>query len=252
MGEFDGRVAIVTGASAGIGRAAAVAFSREGARVVIAARRDIECEETLALVQQAGGHGTYVRTDVRREDEVAELVSRTLETYGRLDYAFNNAGIEGMLGPITEQTEANFRAVFDINVLGVMLCMKHELPPMQKQGAGVVVNCASVGGLVGFASASVYSASKHAVIGLTRSAALEMAHSGVRINALSPSATNTSMFARFTGHDAGIQREVAQSIPMERIGEVEEMAGAVLFLCSDRATFLTGQSITVDGGLTAQ
>ena len=203
-------------------------------------------------MQQVGGKGTYVRTDVTRENEVAALVSRTLQRYGRLDYAFNNAGIEGMLGPVTEQTEANFRAVFDINVLGVMLCMKHELPPMQKQGTGVIVNCASVGGLVGFAGASVYSASKHAVIGLTRSVALETAHGGVRINALSPSATNTAMFARFTSHDSAIQREVARTIPMGRIGDVEEMAGAVLFLCSNRATFLTGQSITVDGGLTAQ
>lgn len=252
MSEFDGKVAIGTGASAGIGRAAAIAFAREGARVVIAARRQAECEQTLALVEQAGGNGSYVRTDVTREDEVAALVSRTLHTYGRLDFAFNNAGIEGTLGPVTGQTEANFRAVFDINVLGVMLCMKHELPPMQKQGAGVIVNCASVGGLVGFAGASVYSASKHAVIGLTRSVALETARSGVRINALSPSATDTSMFARFTSHDSATQREVAQSIPMGRIGKVEEMAGAVLFLCSDRANFLTGQSITVDGGLTAQ
>lgn len=252
MSEFERKVAIVTGASGGIGRATAVAFAREGASVVIAARREAECAETLALMQQVGGKGTYVRTDVTRENEVAALVSRTLQRYGRLDYAFNNAGIEGMLGPVTEQTEANFRAVFDINVLGVMLCMKHELPPMQKQGTGVIVNCASVGGLVGFAGASVYSASKHAVIGLTRSVALETAHGGVRINALSPSATNTAMFARFTSHDSAIQREVARTIPMGRIGDVEEMAGAVLFLCSNRATFLTGQSITVDGGLTAQ
>lgn len=252
MSEFDGKVAIVTGASAGIGRAAAIAFAREGTRVVIAARRETECAQTLALSTQAGGRGTYVRTDVTREDEVAALVSHALKTYGRLDFAFNNAGIEGRLGPVTEQTEANFRAVFDVNVLGVMLCMKHELPPMLKQGAGVIVNCASVGGLVGFAGASVYSASKHAVIGLTRSVALETARSGVRINALSPSATDTSMFARFTSHDSALQHEVAQSIPMGRIGAVDEMAGAVLFLCSSRATFLTGQSITVDGGLTAQ
>ncbi len=252
MGEFDGKVAIVTGASSGIGRAAAVAFAREGARVVVVARREAECAGTVALIEQAGGQGMYVCADVSREAEVAQIVNRTLTAYGRLDFAFNNAGIEGVLGPVTEQTEENYDATFAVNVKGVLFCMKHEIPPMLKQGAGVIVNCASVGGMVGFPGASVYSASKHAVLGLTRSAALETARHGVRINAVSPCATDTSMFERFTGHDPSVQGEIAQSIPMGRVGLAEEMAGAVLFLCSNRATFMAGQSVTVDGGLTAQ
>lgn len=252
MNEFDGKVVIITGGSSGIGRATAIAFAREGAIVVIAARREADGEETLALIEQAGAKGMFLRLDVSREADVKHLVDRTIDAYGGLDYAFNNAGIEGMLGPVTEQTEENFDATFDINVKGTLFCMKHEIPQMLKSGGGVIVNCASVGGLVGFAGASVYSASKHAVIGLTRSAALETARSGIRINVVSPSATRTAMFARFTGHDAVTQGEVAQSIPMGRVGEAEEMAGAVLFLCSSRATFMTGQSLTVDGGLTAQ
>jgi len=252
MNEFDGKVVIVTGGSSGIGRATAIAFAREGASVVVAARSEADGEQTLALIEQVEGKGMFLGIDVSREADVKKLVDRTLAAYGRLDYAFNNAGIEGMLGPVTEQTEENFDATFDINVKGTLFCMKHEIPPMLKSGGGVIVNCASVGGLVGFAGASVYSASKHAVIGLTRSAALETARSGIRINVVSPSATRTAMFARFTGHDAVTQAKVAQSIPMGRVGEADEMAGAVLFLCSSRATFVTGQSLTVDGGLTAQ
>jgi NAD(P)-dependent dehydrogenase (short-subunit alcohol dehydrogenase family) len=252
MKEFEGKVVIVTGASSGIGRATALAFARGGASVVVAARREDEGRQTLALIEKQGGQGLFVRADVAREVDVRQLVERTLAAYSRLDYAFNNAGIEGELGPVTAQTEQNFDAVFDVNVKGVLFCMKHEIPAMLTTGGGVIVNCASVGGFVGFPNASVYSASKHAVMGLTRSVALETAGSGVRINVVAPTATRTSMFDRFTGHDAGTQKAIAQSIPMGRVGEVEEMAGAVLFLCSSRATFMTGQSVTVDGGLTAQ
>jgi NAD(P)-dependent dehydrogenase (short-subunit alcohol dehydrogenase family) len=252
MGELEGKVALVTGASAGIGRATALAFARAGARVVLAARRETDGAQTLDAVRRAGGEGLFVRTDVTSEADVCNLVERTLAEYRRLDCAFNNAGIEGTLGPVVEQTEANYHATFDVNVKGVLLCMKHQIPAMLRNGGGAIVNCASVGGLVGFAGASVYSASKHAVIGLTRSAALETARSGVRINVVSPTATRTSMFQRFTGRDHAVQAEVANSIPMGRIGEAEEVAEAVLFLCSDRARFVTGQSLTVDGGLTAQ
>ena len=252
MSEFDGKVMVVTGASSGIGRATALAFAREGASIVLAARRQAEGEQTLALIRQEGGNAMFLRVDVSCEADVVHLIARILALHKRLDYAFNNAGIEGTIGPVTEQNEENFDATFNINVKGTLFCMKHEIPAMQRTGGGVIVNCASVGGLIGFPGASVYSASKHAVLGLTRSAALETARSGVRINAVSPSATRTSMFERFTGHDSTAQDEVAQSIPMGRVGEVEEMAGAVLFLCSSRATFMTGKSVTVDGGLTAQ
>lgn len=252
MNEFQGKVAVVTGGSSGIGKATAIAFARAGASVVVAARREAEGAQTISMIEQAGGKGLFVRVDVAREADVEMLVDRTLATYKRLDFAFNNAGIEGILGPVTEQTEANFDATFGINVKGTLLCMKHEIRAMLKLGGGVVVNCASVGGMIGFPGASVYSASKHAVLGLTRSVALEVARSGIRVNVVSPSATQTAMFERFTSHDRKRQREIAQVIPMARIGEVEEMAHAVLFLCSDKATFITGQSLTVDGGLTAQ
>src|SRR2546423_14261883 len=199
MNAFKDKVALVTGAASGIGRAAASAFAREGAKVVVSGRRETEGNETVALIKKAGGEATFVKTDISLEAEVAALVNKTVSTYGRLDAAFNNAGVEGKLAPIHEQTVENYQQIMNANVLGVMLSMKHEITAMLKNGGGTIVNNSSVGGLVGFPGAGVYAASKHAVLGLTRSAALEYARQAIRINALFPGGIETAMFDRFTG-----------------------------------------------------
>jgi len=253
MKTFADKVALVTGATSGIGRAAALAFAREGARVVVSGRRQKEGDETVALVQQAGGKATFVQADVTREPEVIALVTTTLATYGRLDVAFNNAGVEGALGSIHEQTVENYHHIMDANVLGVILSLKHEIAAMLKIGGGAIVNNASVAGLVGLPGAAIYVASKHAVLGLTKAAALEYATQGIRVNAVSPGAIETPMFDRFAGRlGADAHRQIAAMHPMGRAGYPEEIADAVVWLCSNEASFVTGQSLTVDGGLTAK
>ena len=253
MKTFADKVALVTGATSGIGRAAALAFAREGARVVVSGRRQKEGDETVALVQQAGGKATFVQADVTREPEVIALVTTTLATYGRLDVAFNNAGVEGALGPIHEQTVENYHHIMDANVLGVILSLKHEIAAMLRNGGGAIVNNASVAGLVGLPGAAIYVASKHAVLGLTKAAALEYATQGIRVNAVSPGAIETPMFDRFAGRlGADAHRQIAAMHPMGRAGYPEEIADAVVWLCSNEASFVTGQSLTVDGGLTAK
>ncbi len=251
---FEDKVALVTGGGSGIGRASALAFAQAGAKVVVSGRREKEAFETVALIQKAGGQGLFVRADVAQEAEVEQLVARTLSHYGRLDAAFNNAGIEGEVGKQThEQSLANYRTVMDTNVLGVLLAMKHEIAAMLKNGGGAIVNNASVGALVGFPGASVYVASKHAVLGLTRTAALEYAKQGVRVNAVSPGAIETAMLHRFTGGPGtDFFNQLRGLHPIGRLGRPEEIAEAVLWLCSDKASFVTGLSLTADGGLTAQ
>jgi NAD(P)-dependent dehydrogenase (short-subunit alcohol dehydrogenase family) len=251
---FEGKVALVTGGGSGIGRAAALAFADAGARVVVSGRREAEGFETIALIKKAGGQGTFIRGDVSNEADVEKLVAQTVKTFGRLDAAFNNAGIEGEVGkPTHEQSVTNYRSVMDINVLGVLLAMKHEIGAMLKNGGGAIVNNASVGGLVGFPGVSVYVASKHAVLGLTRTAALEYAKQGIRVNAVSPGGIETPMLNRFTGGPGtDFSNQLAGMHPVGRLGRPEEIAEAVVWLCSDKASFVTGLSLTADGGFTAQ
>jgi NAD(P)-dependent dehydrogenase (short-subunit alcohol dehydrogenase family) len=243
-------VVLITGALTGIGRATALAFARERARLVVSGRRD---DAGLALIKELRALGTeaeFVRADVRQEGEVQTLVDRTIAHFGRLDVAVNNAGTEGKTGPVTEQTAESYAATFDTNVLGVLLSMKHELRVMQAQGAGSIVNLSSTMGQRGAGGASLYVASKHAVEGLTRSAALEAAAFGVRVNAVAPGPIETAMLGRFTG-TAERKAGLVASIPMKRAGRPEEIAEAILFAASDKASFITGQIISVNGGRTA-
>lgn len=250
--EFTNKVALVLGATSGIGRATALAFARHGARVVLAGRRETEGEAVLAEIRAGGGDAAFLRTDVTDEAQIAALVDFTLRTYGRLDIAFNNAGVEGELAPVTAQSPANFRHTFDINVLGTLLALKHEIPALLKSGGGSIINVSSIAGIIGFAGASVYSASKHAVLGLTKSVALEVARQGIRVNAVSPAAIDTGMLDRFTGNNPDQKAAFGGMHPIGRYGRPEEIADAVLFLASHRSSFMTGQSLTVDGGFTAQ
>ena len=252
MAAFTGKVAIVTGGSSGIGRATAIAFAREGVKVVVASRRIKEGEETVQLVKQAGSEGFFIRTDVAKAADVRAMVEKTVATYGRLDYAFNNAGvIEQTPGPLVEQSEETFGRIMDINVKGVWLSMKYEIPEMLKRGGGAIVNMSSVAGVVGFPGMGIYVASKHAVVGLTKAAAVEYSKSGVRVNAVNPAAIETEMLAHFVADNAEARAQMAAAHPIGRTGRPEEIADAVIWLCSDKASFVTGHALLVDGGYTA-
>jgi NAD(P)-dependent dehydrogenase (short-subunit alcohol dehydrogenase family) len=252
MNSFQGKVALITGGSAGIGRATAVAFAREGAKVVVASRRVEEGNETVRLIEQAGSKGISVKTDVTKEPEVKAMIDKALAAYGRIDCAFNNAGVLGAIAPLVDQKVEDYESIMNVNVKGLMLCMKHEIAHMLKNGGGAIVNNASVGGLVGFPGGSIYVASKHAVLGLTKTAALEVAKSGIRINAVSPGAIQTEMIDLAISGSGATKEQFSAMHPVGRMGTPEEIASAVLYLCSDGASFITGQSLTVDGGFTAQ
>ncbi|MDR2306747.1 MAG: SDR family oxidoreductase [Paucimonas sp.] len=248
---FAGQVALVTGGAAGIGRATALAFAAEGLKVVVADRDAAGGEATATLIRQAGGEALCVACDVTQERDVRQLHEQVIAAYGRLDYAFNNAGIEIEQGRLAEGSEAQFDAIMSVNVKGVWLCMKHQIPLLLAQGGGVIVNTASVAGLSAAPKMSIYAASKHAVIGLTKSAAIEYAKKGIRVNAVCPAVIDTDMFRRAYEADPRKAEFAAAMHPVGRIGKVEEIASAVLYLCSDGAAFTTGHSLTVDGGALA-
>ncbi len=243
-------VVLITGALTGIGRAAALAFAAEGSRIVVSGRREEAGQALAAELRGLGAEAEFVRADVRHEDDVLALVDRTVELFGRLDAAVNTAGTEGQLGPVTEQSTDSYAATFDTNVLGTLLSMKHELRVMEPQGSGSIINISSTYGHLGARGASVYSASKHAVEGLTKSAALEAAGSGVRVNAVAPGPTDTAMLNRFTG-SAERKAGLVAGVPLQRVGEPDEIANAIVFLASSRSSFTTGQVLSVDGGKSA-
>ncbi|WP_414447465.1 SDR family NAD(P)-dependent oxidoreductase [Burkholderia sp. 22PA0099] len=243
-------VVLITGALTGIGRATAFEFARAGARLVISGRRAAEGAALVSELRELGGQATFIQADVRHEDEVRDLIDQTVARFGRLDVAVNNAGTEGTPGPITEITADSYAATFDTNALGVLLSLKHELRVMIEQRAGSVINISSTYGHEGAAYATLYAGSKHAVEGITKSAALEVAATGVRVNAVAPGPTDTGMLDRFTG-TAERKAALAGAVPLARIGTPKDIAAAVLFLASDGASFMTGQIVTVDGGKTA-
>src|ERR1700677_800035 len=243
-------VVLITGALTGIGRSTALAFAKEGARIVVSGRRDDAGRAVAAELRALGAEAEFVRADVRHEQDVRTLVDRTVERFGRLDVAVNNAGTEGLSAPLTEQSPESYAATFDTNVLGTFLSLKHELRVMTVQGSGSIINLSSTMGSRGAAGASMYVASKHAVEGLTKSAALEAAPHGVRVNAVAPGPVETELLNRFAGN-ADRKTAIAQGVPMKRLGSTEEIAHAILFLASANAGFVTGEIVHINGGKTA-
>ena len=244
------KVALVTGGTAGIGRAAAVAFARQGARVVVCARREAQGEQTLQLIRDAGGDGFFMQADVSDEPAMQGLIQAIVERYGRLDYAFNNAGFGGLPGPMVQGTRENWDRVISVNLTGTWLCMKYELQQMLPQGHGAIVNMASVGGVFGTPGIAPYVAAKHGIVGLTKTAAMEYAPFGVRINVVAPGGINTEMLDQLMLPPEALQK-FGEFHPIKRLGTPEEVANAVVWLCSDQATYVTGTVFMVDGGVTA-
>jgi NAD(P)-dependent dehydrogenase (short-subunit alcohol dehydrogenase family) len=246
---MSAQVVLITGGLTGIGRAAAVAFAKKGAKVVVAGRRDEAGKELVKELRALGTEAEFINTDVRRDEDIRNAVDKTVARFGRLDVAVNNAATEGQVGAVTEQTADSYAATFDTNVLGVLLSIKHEVRVMKKQGSGSIVNISSTYGHEGAAFASVYVASKHAVEGITKSVALEVVKSGIRVNAVAPGPVDTGMLTRFT-HTAENKAELVKQVPMARLGVSEEQADAIVFIASDAASFITGHILNVDGGMT--
>jgi NAD(P)-dependent dehydrogenase (short-subunit alcohol dehydrogenase family) len=242
-------VVLITGGLSGIGRAAALAFAKKGANVVVAGRRDEAGNALVKELRSLGSDAEFINTDVRKDDDVRALVDKTVARFGRLDVAVNNAGTEGQVGSITDQTAESYAATFDTNVLGVILSMKHEVRVMQGQGSGNIINISSTYGHEGAAGASIYVGSKHAVEGITKSVALEIAKSGIRVNGVAPGPTDTGMLTRFTATPEN-KAALAAEVPMGRLGLTEELANAIVFIASDQASFITGHILNVDGGHT--
>jgi NAD(P)-dependent dehydrogenase (short-subunit alcohol dehydrogenase family) len=245
-------VVLITGALTGIGRATALAFARDGNRIVVSGRHENKGQALAAELRALGAEAEFVRADVRNEGEVRHLIDRTVERFGQLDIAVNNAGTEGELGPIVEQSAANYESTFAVNVLGTLLSLKHEMRVMSARDFGSIINLSSIGGQVGIAGAAVYAASKHAVEGLTKSAALEGARAGVRVNAVAPGPTETPMLDRFVGQSDEAKARFVATVPTGRASSPDEIAQTIVFLASDKARSLTGQRIAVDGAYTAQ
>ncbi len=249
--KLSGQVALVTGAARGIGRATAQAFAKRGIKVVVADINAKGAEETVQLILDDGGSATFINCDVRDEEQVKQLIASTVEIYGSLDYAFNNAGIEMENQRLHQGSLQSFDMIMDVNVKGVWLCMKYQLQQMLEQGGGAIVNAASVAGLGAAPKMSVYAASKHAVMGLTRSAAIEYARKNIRVNAVCPAVIDTDMYRRIAEVDPDLAQRVPNHHPMGRIGQVQEVAETVMYLCSEGAGFTTGHGLTIDGGMTA-
>jgi NAD(P)-dependent dehydrogenase (short-subunit alcohol dehydrogenase family) len=251
-GELEGSVALVTGGAAGIGRAASLAFARRGANVVIADLKVDQGNDVSQSIRRNGGEALFIRTDVSRTDDVERLIGKTVSTFGRLDSAFNNAGIEGQLATTVDCGEENFDRTIAVNLRGIWLCMRYEIQQMLRQGGGTIVNMSSVAGLVGFPNLPAYVASKHGVIGLTKTAALEYAKSRIRVNAICPGVIHTEMIDRVTGKNPVVEKQFIDLEPMGRMGTPEEIAEAAVWLCSTAASFVTGYALAVDGGFVAQ
>jgi NAD(P)-dependent dehydrogenase (short-subunit alcohol dehydrogenase family) len=249
-GNFTGKVAFVTGAGTGIGRATALAFAREGANVVVADISEQNIQEMARLIEELGGRVLAVTCDVTRTEDVKAALDKTIETFGRLDFAFNNAGVEQKLAPAAELEEAEWDRIVNTDLRGVFLCLKHEIPLMLKQGGGAIVNTSSGAGVKGFKGQAAYVAAKHGVVGLTKAAALDYAPQNIRINAVCPGIINTPMMDRFTGGTAEGREMVIAQEPVGRMGQPEEIAKAVLWLCSDAAAFVVGHAMVIDGGQT--
>jgi NAD(P)-dependent dehydrogenase (short-subunit alcohol dehydrogenase family) len=249
--SYANKIVLVTGGTSGIGKATALAFADGGAKVVLTGRREKEGADVAAQITRTGGTAAFVRADVAREADVAQAIDFVLATHGRLDVAFNNAGVE-IKGPLHEVTEEHYRRAFDINVWGVLNAMKHEIAAMLKSGGGAIVNTSSVAGRIGLPQASLYVATKHAVEGLTKAVALEFAQQGIRVNAVAPAAIATDMVDRMVGKEGEARNWLLSLHPVGRFGASEEIAAAVLYLASDAAKFTTGTTLVVDGGWTAQ
>lgn len=247
---FKDKVALVTGASFGIGRAAALAFAKRGAKVILLDW--MEDYETFNAIKDLGGEVVFYECDISKSSEVEVIHTKTIEHFGRLDYAYNNAGIEGATAKTQDYSDENWDKVIDVNLKGVFLCMKHQIPHMLKNGKGAIVNCASVAGIIGFEGLPAYVASKHGIIGLTKTAALENAKTGIRVNVVCPGVIKTPMVSRSTADKKEIIEQYENLEPMGRLGNPEEVAEAVIWLCSDQASFITGHSMMVDGGWTAK
>ncbi len=252
MKRWKDEVAVITGASSGIGRATALAFAEAGARVAVSDVQDTAGEQIAREIRERGSEAVFIHADVSQASEASALIEKVLQRFGRLDFAFNNAGIEGEMATTVDCTEQNFDRVIAVNLKGIWLCMRSELEQMLKRGVGAIVNCSSVAGLVGFPQLPAYAASKHGVIGLTRAAALECGKSGVRINAVCPGAIRTPMLDRIMSSTADMNRQLVASEPIGRLGKPEEIGKAVVWLCSDDASFVTGHALAVDGGWVAQ
>ncbi|NQT71634.1 MAG: SDR family oxidoreductase [Chloroflexi bacterium] len=252
MKGLEGKVALVTGGSSGIGRAAAIVFAREGAKVVIGDVGEEGGDETVTMIKETGGEAMFVKTDVSKADQVKTLIDETIKTHGRLDIAFNNAGVEQVVSTLPDCTEEEWDRVININLKGVWLCLKYEIPVMLNQGKGAIVNTSSVGGLIGGEYNTAYIAAKHGVVGITKSAALEYAAAGIRVNAVCPGMTRTPLVDALTGGNEELENLIIGMHPIGRMAEPMEIAEAAVWLCSDEASFVTGHALSVDGGWVAQ
>lgn len=250
--QFSDKVALVTGGASGLGRVSALALAKEGAKVVVADVMATEGEATAEMITATGGQAVFVKADVMKSQEVEAMVQATVKAFGRLDFALNNAGIDGVRARTADYPEEVWQQVIALNLTGVFLCLKFELPVMVKQGSGVIINMASVAGVTGFPGHAAYTASKHGVIGLTKTAALDYAKAGIRVNAICPAYTRTPMLTRMLEKNPEFEEKLITRVPLRRLGTAEEIAQAVIYLCSDAAAFITGHSLVMDGGIMAE